>query len=32
MAKGYAMEKSRGFLTKYMQNFMLVNQKVWDAK
>jgi hypothetical protein len=26
------MEESMGFLTKYMQNFMAVSRKLWDAE
>jgi hypothetical protein len=32
MAEGYAMEESMGFLTEYMQNFMLVSRRVWNVK
>jgi len=32
MVEAYAMEESMGFLIKYMQDFMPVNRKMWDAK
>jgi hypothetical protein len=32
MAEGYAMEESMGFLMKYMQDFRLVSQRMWDIK
>jgi hypothetical protein len=32
MVEAYAMEESMGFLTKYMQDFMPVNRKMWDAE
>ncbi len=32
MAEGYAMEESMWFLMEYMQDFMLVSQRVWNVK
>jgi hypothetical protein len=32
MVESYAMEESMGFLTEYMQGFMLVNRRMWDVK
>ncbi len=32
MAEGYAMQKSMGFVRKYMQDFVPMRWKVWDTK
>jgi hypothetical protein len=32
MAEGYAIEESMGFLTKHMQDFRLVSQRMCDIK
>jgi hypothetical protein len=32
MAKGYPLEEALGFCTKYLQDFIMTNQRVWDEK
>ncbi len=32
MAKGYELEETLGFVTKYLQEFEYVSRRVWDAK
>jgi hypothetical protein len=32
MVEGYVMELSMGFLTKYIQDFQAMIQKMWDVE